>query len=134
MFADQADNSEIDILEANLRIRPKPPLHIAVVQGVARFARTKPLAFSGGSVLAIMIIIAFLTRYAGLAPYDPEQIGVATKFGAPGAEVVLGTDQLGRDVLSRLMYGTWVSLKVGLISTFIGISTGTMIGLYRWTI
>ena len=130
MFADQADNSEIDILEANLRIRPKPPFHIAAVQGFTRFARTKPLAFSGGVVLAIMVIIAFLTRYAGLAPYDPEQIGVATKFGGPGADLVLGTDQLGRDVLSRLMYGTWVSLKVGLISTFIGISTGTIIGIF----
>jgi peptide/nickel transport system permease protein len=110
MLADQAGNSEMDVLEANLRIRPKPQFHVAVYQNVLRFARTKPLAFSGGTVLAIMIVIAFLTRYAGLAPYDPEQIGVATKFGAPGADVVLGTDQLGRDVLSRLMYGTWVSL------------------------
>tara|TARA_Y100000588_G_scaffold175059_2_gene189121 strand:- start:14287 stop:15057 length:771 start_codon:yes stop_codon:yes gene_type:complete len=77
-----------------------------------------------------MVIIAFLTRFTGIAPYDPEQVGVATKFAAPGADAILGTDQLGRDVLSRLMYGTWISLKVGLLSTLIGISAGTIIGIF----
>jgi len=130
MFVDQTQSSDVDILEANLRIRPKPPFHIATFRNVLRFAKTKPLPFTGGVVLSIMILIAFLTRYAGLAPYNPEEIGVATKFGSPGGDLILGTDQLGRDVLSRLMYGTWVSLKVGLLSTFIGISAGTMIGIF----
>jgi len=130
MFADQTETGEVDILEANLRITPKPKFHIAVYQNVIRFAKNKPLAFSGGVVLAAMIVIAFLTRYAGLAPYDPEQIGVASKFGGPGTDLILGTDQLGRDVLSRLMFGTWVSLKVGLLSTVIGISAGTIIGIF----
>jgi peptide/nickel transport system permease protein len=130
MFADQTEMGEVDILEASLRIRSKPQFHVAVYQNIMQFAKNKPLAFSGGVVLAIMIIIAFLTRYAGLAPYDPEQIGVATKFGSPGADLVLGTDDLGRDVLSRLMFGTWVSLKVGLLSTLVGISAGTIIGIF----
>tara|TARA_B100000029_G_C17500391_1_gene932435 strand:- start:37 stop:960 length:924 start_codon:yes stop_codon:yes gene_type:complete len=128
MLADQPETG--DVLEAQLAVRPKPPFHIATYRNLTRFARTKPLAFSGGVVLAIMVIIAFLTRYAGLAPYDPEQVGVATKFGAPGADLILGTDQLGRDILSRIMYGTWISLKVGLLSTVIGISLGTIIGIF----
>ncbi|MBO20613.1 MAG: ABC transporter permease [SAR202 cluster bacterium] len=128
MLADQPETG--DVLEAQLTVRPKPPFHIATYRNLTRFARTKPLAFSGGVVLAIMVIIAFLTRYAGLAPYDPEQVGVATKFGAPGADLILGTDQLGRDILSRIMYGTWISLKVGLLSTVIGISLGTIIGIF----
>ncbi|HAA94240.1 MAG TPA: ABC transporter permease [Dehalococcoidia bacterium] len=128
MLADQPETG--DVLEAQLTVRPKPPSHIATYRNLTRFARTKPLAFSGGVVLAIMVIIAFLTRYAGLAPYDPEQVGVATKFGAPGADLILGTDQLGRDILSRIMYGTWISLKVGLLSTLIGISLGTIIGIF----
>ncbi|HCL24886.1 MAG TPA: ABC transporter permease [Dehalococcoidia bacterium] len=128
MLADQPETG--DVLEAQLTVRPKPPFHIATYRNLTRFARTKPLAFSGGVVLAIMVIIAFLTRYAGLAPYDPEQVGVATKFGAPGADLILGTDQLGRDILSRIMYGTWISLKVGLLSTLIGISLGTIIGIF----
>jgi len=128
MLADKPETG--DVLEAQLTVRPKPPFHIATYRNLTRFARTKPLAFSGGVVLAIMVIIAFLTRYAGLAPYDPEQVGVATKFGAPGADLILGTDQLGRDILSRIMYGTWISLKVGLLSTVIGISLGTIIGIF----
>ena len=119
MLADQTEDG--DVLQAQLRVRPKPPFHIAVFRNILRFARNKPLAFSGGVVLTIMIIIAFLTRYAGLAPYDPEQVGVATKFGAPGADLVLGTDQLGRDVLSRRQVidlsgaSRWLSIPVGAI-------------------
>jgi len=130
MFVDQTQDGDPDILEAQLRVRPKPPFHIAVYQNTLRFARTKPLAFSGGVVLFIMIVIAVLTRFAGLAPNSPEAIGVATKFGGPGSDLILGTDQLGRDVLSRLMYGAWVSLKVGILSTLIGISAGTIIGIF----
>ena len=57
MFADQTETSEVDILEANLRIRPKPKFHVAVYQNIIRFAKNKPLAFSGGAVLALMIIL-----------------------------------------------------------------------------
>ena len=130
MSVDQTNSDEMDVLESNLRIRPKPIWYVATYRSTVRFAKTKPLAFSGGVILLIMVIIAFLTRFAGIAPYDPEQVGIATKFGAPGADLILGTDQLGRDVLSRLMYGTWISLKVGLVSTLIGISAGTVIGIF----
>ena len=130
MSVDQTNSDEMDVLESNLRIRSKPIWHVATYRSTVRFAKTKPLAFSGGVILLIMVIIAFLTRFAGIAPYDPEQVGIATKFGAPGADLILGTDQLGRDVLSRLMYGTWISLKVGLVSTLIGISAGTVIGIF----
>ncbi len=130
MLIDQTKSNDVDVLQAQLSVRPMPPFHIAALQNITRFARTKPLAFSGGVVLFIMIVIAFLTRYAGLAPYGPQEVGIATKFGAPATDLILGTDQLGRDVLSRLMFGTWVSLKVGIMSTLIGISAGTIIGIF----
>ena len=128
MLADQTQRG--DVLEAQLRVRARPPFLIAVYRNILRFARLKPLAFGGGVVLLAMIIIAVLTRFAGLAPYDPQEVGIATKFGAPGSDLILGTDQLGRDILSRLMFGAWVSLKVGLVSTLIGISAGTIIGIF----
>ena len=128
MLANQTQSG--DVLEAQLRIRPKPPFYIAAYRGTMQFARAKPLAFGGGVVLFAIIIIACLTRYAGLAPYDPQAVGIATKFGSPGSGLILGTDQLGRDILSRLMFGAWVSLKVGLVSTLIGISAGTIIGIF----
>ena len=57
-------------------------------------------------------------------------MGVASKFLGPGGETFLGTDQLGRDVASRLMYGAWISMKVGLVSVLIGITGGTLIGVF----
>ena len=71
MSLDSTQTGDGNVLESTLAARSKPPFHIAVVQNIIRFARTKPLAFSGGVVIVAMIILAFLTRYAGIAPYDP---------------------------------------------------------------
>jgi ABC-type dipeptide/oligopeptide/nickel transport system permease subunit len=63
-----------------------------------------------------------------VAPYDPlEQEWV--KFTPPTTENLLGTDQLGRDVLSRIIYGARVSMYVGIISVLVGISAGTLVGI-----
>ena len=128
MLANQTQSS--DVLEAQLRIRPRPPFYIAAYRGTVRFARLKPLSFGGGVVLFAMIMIAFLTRFAGLAPYDPEAVGIAAKSGNPGSDPILGTDQLGRDILSRPMFGTLVPSKMGLVSTLIGNSASTIIGIF----
>ena len=94
------------------------------------FARRKPVAFISAILLALVVIIALLARFAEVAPYDPDQVGVAAKFLGPGGDTFLGTDQLGRDLTSRLMYGAWISMKVGLLSVLIGITGGTMIGIF----
>ena len=110
--------------------RPKPSGAAAVLAVIKNFARRKPIGFAGGVVLVAVVIIALLARFAGVSPYDPDQVGVASKFLGPGGETLLGTDQLGRDVTSRLMYGAWISMKVGLISVLIGITGGTIIGVF----
>ncbi len=110
--------------------RPKPSGAAAVLGVIKNFARRKPIGFAGGVVLVAVVIIALLARFAGVSPYDPDQVGVASKFLGPGGETLLGTDQLGRDVTSRLMYGAWISMKVGLISVLIGITGGTIIGVF----
>ena len=107
-------------------IRPKRGFGGSLIS----FARSKPLGAAGAVVLIAMILVAVLTRFGGLAPYDPQQIGVYTKFAAPGADGLLGSDQLGRDVLSRLMHGAWLSLKVGLLSVLIAITAGALIGVF----
>ena len=55
---------------------------------------------------------------------------MGAKFLGPGGDLFLGTDHLGRDGLSRLMFGAWISLKVGLLSVLIGITAGTLIGIF----
>ena len=101
----------------------------SILSGFWSFARRKPIGATGAIVLFAVIAIGLLTRYAGIAPNDPDEVGVGAKFLGPGGNLFLGTDQLGRDTLSRLMFGAWISMKVGLVSVLIGITAGTLIGI-----
>jgi len=65
-----------------------------------------------------------------LAPYDPQETSVALQYAPPGSALILGGDHLGRDVLSRLIYGTRISLYVGLLSVGTGVTAGTLIGIF----
>jgi peptide/nickel transport system permease protein len=84
----------------------------------------------------IMIILIFLVAgFAHIvAPYDPGRTGVALKLKPPSLDHPLGTDHLGRDVFSRMLYGSRVSLSVGFvavaISILIGILVGALAGFY----
>jgi peptide/nickel transport system permease protein len=100
---------------------------VAVVTGLSHFARHKPLGAAGGIVLLLMILVALLAPW--IAPRDPFATHVAFKYAPPGGEFLLGGDQLGRDVLSRLIYGARISLRVGVFSVLIGITAGTLLGI-----
>ena len=81
--------------------------------------------------LAIVLLIVVLAAFAGLlAPEDPNAVGTAeTHLQAPSIRHPLGTDVLGRDVLSRLVYGSRASLAVGWLSVMLAVVLGTTIGL-----
>lgn len=87
---------------------------------------------------AIVIIITILAIIAPLiAPYDPNQMAFSKKLQAPSSENWLGTDDKGRDILTRLLFGARISLVVGFLSTvlgaFVGIIMGVVSGYYgRW--
>lgn len=101
----------------------------SISESLLRYARTNTLGAVGGAVLAAAIFIAVFAPL--LAPNDPQQIAVAEKFSPPfSGALFLGTDELGRDVLSRLIYGARISLSVGLLSVGIGIGLGTLIGIF----
>lgn len=88
---------------------------------------------SGVMLWAGLIIVggmAFVAVFAPwLAPYDPDELHLAFKLQAPSAMFPLGTDSLGRDTLSRLIYGARVSLWVGFVSVGIAASIGVALGL-----
>ena len=113
----------------DVRLEARPTGLAAIVSGLWSFAQRKPIGAAGGVILIAVVTIGLLTRFAGIAPHDPDQVGVGAKFLGPGGELFLGTDQLGRDTLSRLMFGAWISMKVGLLSVLIGITGGTLIGI-----
>jgi peptide/nickel transport system permease protein len=79
---------------------------------------------------AVLLATVFVAVFAGqLAPYDPNAQILTARFGPPGSAHLFGSDQLGRDVLSRVIWGSRVSLSVGFSSVVITIVIGTAIGI-----
>lgn len=80
------------------------------------------------SILILAMIVSSAIFASVLAPYDPLQMGHGT-FEAPGKEHLFGTDQLGRDILSRVIYGARASLLVGFLSVALSVCIGVAAGL-----
>ena len=79
--------------------------------------------------LVILVVVGLAALFAPVvAPYDPDAI-VGTFSGAPCKEFILGTDRIGRDVFSRLLYATRISLLVGILATVISTVIGVVLGL-----
>ena len=111
-------------------------------------ALRNPFVIIGGTILLVMLTIAVLAPFLGTV--DPTRIDPAARNKKPGTEItmrmddgttvkrvaIMGTDSLGRDVYSRVIYGTRVSLAVGVSVALIAIAIGTVIGLtsgyIRW--
>lgn len=90
------------------------------------FTRNK-LAIVGLCFILFWVIVALVAPF--VAPYDPTGINFADKLVAPGVNGhILGTDQYGRDVLSRIMYGARISIWCGVISVGISLAIGTILG------
>ena len=95
--------------------------------------RHNSLAFTGGIIVAALFVVAVLAPW--LAPFDPNDIDSRHVLDAPSRLHLLGTDGIGRDVLSRMLYGARVSLLVGFvsvgISTLVGVTLGSVAGYFR---
>ncbi|MFQ5586073.1 MAG: ABC transporter permease, partial [Thermodesulfobacteriota bacterium] len=83
-----------------------------------RFKRNR-LAVAGGVVVLLLFVVAIGAPL--IAPYDPNAIDVRNILEPPSGSHLFGTDDLGRDILSRVIYGSWVSLLVGFVA--VGIAT-----------
>lgn len=104
----------------------KDIINESYLQTVFRRFRRHRLAMVSLVVLIILVGAALLAPW--IAPYDPDAI-VGTFSGAPCLEHWLGTDQIGRDVLSRLLYAMRISLLVGVLATLISTVIGVILGL-----
>jgi peptide/nickel transport system permease protein len=91
-----------------------------------RTLRKNRLALAGGIVVVLLVVIAVLAPL--VAPHDPHRPNVKKMLEDPSARHLLGTDQLGRDVLSRMIYGARVSLAVGFVSVGIATAIGLILG------
>jgi peptide/nickel transport system permease protein len=96
------------------------------VRAFWRALRRNRLALVGGLVVAGLAVLAVLAP--GIARWDPNRPDIKKILDAPSGVHPLGTDQLGRDVLARMLYGARVSLAVGFVSVGIASLIGTMLG------
>jgi peptide/nickel transport system permease protein len=92
---------------------------------VWRRFRRHPGAVGGSFVLGVVVVVTVL---AGLLPYDPETSDVLNRLQPPSWQHVMGTDPLGRDLLTRVLYGGRISLLVGLMVVVITLTIGVPIG------
>jgi peptide/nickel transport system permease protein len=94
-----------------------------------------PLGITGGVMLLVVLIVGLLAPV--IAPYGPAEVHFDAPFQAPGTVgYILGTDDLGRDIFSRLVFGIQVSLQVGVLSVLLAVVVGTPLGLlagyWKW--
>jgi peptide/nickel transport system permease protein len=96
--------------------------------------RRHPTAIVGAAVLGFMILVAVFAPWLGTV--DPQAVAPLRRLKPPSAEYWFGSDMLGRDVYSRVIYGARVSLAVGiavaLFSTLVGLAIGLVTGYIRW--
>jgi peptide/nickel transport system permease protein len=89
--------------------------------------RRHQLALAGACVFAVMCLAALA---APLSPYDPNRTDLADRFAAPSLVHPMGTDDLGRDETTRVLFGGRVSLAVGVIAMIVSIVVGTLVGAF----
>ncbi|MBN2179014.1 MAG: ABC transporter permease [Deltaproteobacteria bacterium] len=99
-----------------------------------RFLKNK-MAVAGAVVVILLFVVSFLSPF--ISPYDPNEIDLTNVLSSPSEDHLFGTDQLGRDVMSRMIWGAGISLKVGFVATgiaiFVGAILGAIAGYYgRW--
>lgn len=85
------------------------------------------LVITGGVIIAVILIAALFAPL--IAPYSPFDLDVATMLQGPSQAHWLGTDELGRDVLSRIIYAAQISMQVAFIAAGVGLVFGTLIGV-----
>ena len=105
------------------RPRLQPAAHVRLLQ----LARQKPL---GAIAMAIIVVMAALALFAdGLVAHPPLEMNARAVLRPPSAEFLLGTDNFGRDILSRIVYGSRISLAVGLGSVGLALVLGVFFGM-----
>jgi peptide/nickel transport system permease protein len=103
-----------------------PPASRRIAQGVRRLLRQQPLGSIGAVIVVLLILTAIFAPL--LAPYGPK-VADFDAYQPPDETHLMGTDHLGRDILSRVVWGARLSLYVGLTSVVVGITLGALWGM-----
>jgi peptide/nickel transport system permease protein len=118
-----ATNIELTHVHATATLAPR----LSVVEEAVKFVRKKPLGAAGAFIILAMLGVAVFAQ--ALAPYDPYRADYGAQFTRPSADHWFGTDEFGRDVLTRIMYGARIALFVGFTASFAGCTIGGLLGV-----
>ena len=125
----QTSRPTVDSLMENVSVLPPPRKW--PIRAASTLAKS-PVGLAGTLIVALVVILAIIGPL--VSPYDPTDVNLRARFQPPGyadskGAYVLGTDQLGRDIWSRIIAGTRVSVLVGIVSVFIAGTIGVIYGL-----
>jgi peptide/nickel transport system permease protein len=127
----------IPSVPAGVAVAPDMPDLMSAVKlrrGIVGFLRRHPTVAVGGALLILMLLMAVFAPYLGTV--DPTALAPARRTRPPSAEHWFGTDMLGRDLYSRVVYGARVSLTVGFsvaaLASVVGLAIGLFSGFVRW--
>ena len=126
----QSTSATLDLNGAVPAPRPaavRRPRALAALVAVGRFARRKPLGAAGGVIVIAMLVMAAFAEQ--IAPYGYDQTIRGARMKAPSATHWLGTDNLSRDMWSRVVYGARVSITVGFLTISLAVLVATAIGV-----
>ncbi|GAB6907416.1 putative peptide transporter permease subunit: membrane component of ABC superfamily [Desulfosarcina cetonica] len=98
-----------------------------VLDDIGHAFRNNPLAMLGLCAIGLLVLVALLAPW--ITPHDPYLVDLNQRLLAPSWHHWLGTDKFGRDLLTRILYGTRISLMVGLIPSFLAMLIGTLLGI-----
>ena len=103
------------------------PHHVSEFRRIIRVMATRKVVIVGAFIIAIMVLVAIFAPL--IAPYDPYKTNLKQSLQSVSSTHLLGTDALGRDTFSRIIYGSRTSLMVGIVSIFIASAIGMTLGL-----
>ena len=106
---------------------PAPMSEIRQPSAFVEFCRQQPLGAISFAIICAMMIAGIFCEW--VAPYDPLAIDFASLLAAPSWDHWCGTDAFGRDICSRLIYGSRTALVIGFTSSFVGSSVGAILGI-----
>lgn len=103
------------------------PKQRTFMQKVRSMARRQPLGAGSAVFILIMLFVALFAEV--VAPQDPLDMNFKDQLIGPNLTFLLGTDELGRDIFSRIIYGSRTALQIGFISAFVGATLGLVLGV-----
>jgi peptide/nickel transport system permease protein len=118
-----ATNVEVTHAPATAELAPR----LTVVESIVTFVRKKPLGAAGGVIILVMLGAALLANV--IAPYDPYHGDYGAQFVRPDGDHWFGTDEFGRDVFTRILFGARIALFVGFTASLAGCTIGGLLGV-----